>query len=293
MGPLIIHDYHDSWMDALATLWYQVSPALLAMGELWLRLFASALAPLCIAHLLWEQMPPYSNLRSRFWVGVSCLLSVASSVILTTDMLYILEFGPRYGAALLVCSSILALRSSLRHRLKFVTGSLVLLWALAVHMTLDHSSGALQFGGPDVPRVVKEGLYFDPDNALMSRVAADWPEETRTYSVENGATPWMPTGDSRTGLPFLLNSVQMPTWTRVWVSTHDDEAVALDFSFPSTGYDNTKPLYLVFHGLNGGSQEDYVMDLANRRNEEGSTVVVMVARGLMDLPVKGNSYQVY
>jgi predicted alpha/beta-fold hydrolase len=38
--------------------------------------------------------------------------------------------------------------------------------------------------------------------------------------------------------------------------------------------------------LNGGSQEEYVMEFTHRRNAEGSTVVVMVARGLMDLPLK-------
>ena len=44
---------------------------------------------------------------------------------------------------------------------------------------------------------------------------------------------------------------------------------------------------MVLHGLNGGSHEEYVRDLAIRRTAEGSTVVVMVARGLMDLPIRG------
>jgi hypothetical protein len=289
MGPLLVHDHHDSIFDAMVTFWHQASPALLAMGELWIRLFASALAPLCIAHIFWEQRSPVDakNHQTRFWVAVSCVLSVASSAILTTDMLYVLEFGPQYGITLLVLSSIMAFRISIRHRMKHVGGLLVILWSLVVYLVWDYSNGELQFGGPEVPRVVQEGLYFDSNNPLMSRVASEWPVETRTYSVDYGATPWMPTGDSRTGLPFLINSVTAPTWTRVWVSTHDDEAVAMDFSFPSTGYDETKPLFLVLHGLNGGSGEEYVMDFANRRNEEGSTVVVMVARGLMDLPVKG------
>jgi predicted alpha/beta-fold hydrolase len=104
----------------------------------------------------------------------------------------------------------------------------------------------------------------------------------------------MPTGDSRTGLPFLLHSVPSPNWVRLWLPVPDDdghgeEVVALDVSFPDGdgGHDDSKPLYLVLHGLSGGSQEEYIKDFALRRNSEGSTVVVMVARGLMDLPVRG------
>ena len=289
MGPILVHDYHDTCLDAIVTLWHQVSPALLAMSELWLRLFASALAPLCIAYLLWNLL---SSQIQRFQssqrlVSLACLLSVASSAVLTTDMLYVLEFGPQYGVALLALSSLLAVVSCRRYKLNFVLSMIVLLWALVIHLVYDRSTGKIQFGGPEVPRVVQEGLYYDSSNPLMKRVADEWSVESRTYSPEYGATSWMPTGDSRTGLPFLLNSVSAPSWTRVWLPTTDGEVVALDFSFPPTGHDATKPLYMVLHGLNGGSEEDYVMDFANRRISEGSTVVVMVARGLMDLPVKG------
>ena len=287
MGPMLVNDYHESVLDAIVTLWHQASPALLAMAELWLRLFASALAPLCMAYLLWDLLSPTTKASSRTWIEISCLLSVASSAVLTTDMLYVLEFGPQYGAALFVLSSLLAVLSYRRHKMNFVISFLVLLWALVAHLVWDHSTGQIQFGGPEVPRFVKEGLYCDSSNPLMRRVASEWPIETRTYTREFGATPWMPTGDARTGLPFLIHSVAAPKWTRVWVPTTDGEVVALDFSFPSTGHDTTTPTYMVLHGLNGGSAEDYVMDFANRRNAEGSTVVVMVARGLMDLPVRG------
>lgn len=287
MGPLLVNNHHGTILDALVTFWHQATPALLAMGELWLRLFASALAPLCIAHLLWNLLSPTKKNQSRTWIRVSCLLSVASAAILTTDMLYNLEFGEQYGCALFLLSSILAVVSCFRHKMNAVLGVIVLLWALVAHLVYDRSTGEVQFGGPQVPRVVKEGLYFDASNPLMARVAAEWSVESRTYTTEYGATPWTPTGDSRTGLPFLLHSVSSPSWTRVWVPTTDGEVVALDFSFPSTGHDATKAMYMVLHGLNGGSEEDYVMDFTNRRNSEGSTVVVMVARGLMDLPVKG------
>lgn len=288
MGPMLVKDHHESLLDAVVTLWHQLAPALLAMGELWLRLFASALAPLCIAYLLWDLLSSAIKGRSRTWVGITCLLSVASSAILATDMLYVLEFGSHYGAALLLLSSMLAVLSCRRHKMPIVMSLLFLFWVLTAHLIWDPSTRKVQFGGSEVPRKVEEGLYYDSSNPLMAKVAQEWPMETRTYTTEFGATPWMPTGDSRTGLPFLIHSVTHPTWTRVWVPTTDGEVVALDFSFPSsTGHDSTKPMYMVLHGLNGGSEEDYVMDFANRRNAEGSTVVVMVARGLMDLPVKG------
>jgi predicted alpha/beta-fold hydrolase len=124
-------------------------------------------------------------------------------------------------------------------------------------------------------------------NPYISNIVRHWPEQYRTYSFKGGATPWMPTGDSRTGLPFLLNKVESPLWTRVWLPVDDGEMVALDIAFPEKGHDTTKPVYLILHGLNGGSQEEYVQDFTWRRISEGSTVVVMVARGLMDLPVRG------
>jgi predicted alpha/beta-fold hydrolase len=124
-------------------------------------------------------------------------------------------------------------------------------------------------------------------NVRSSKIVSHWDESARTYTPETGATPWLPTGDSRTGIPFLLNKVQPPTWTRVWLPVHDGEVVALDIAFPVSGHDTSNPVYLVLHGLSGGSQEEYVRDFVVRRVAENATVAVMVARGLMDLPVRG------
>ena len=60
----------------------------------------------------------------------------------------------------------------------------------------------------------------------------------------------------------------------------DDEAVALDVVFPKQGYQPDKPTFLILHGLNGGSTEPYVLDLARRATREGHTVAVMINRGL-------------
>jgi predicted alpha/beta-fold hydrolase len=52
-------------------------------------------------------------------------------------------------------------------------------------------------------------------------------------------------------------------------------------------HSSTKPVYLVLHGLNGGSHEEYVREFVVRRVREGHTCIVMIARGMMDTPVFG------
>jgi len=60
------------------------------------------------------------------------------------------------------------------------------------------------------------------------------------------------------------------------------EVLALDVLFPpaSIGHDPIKPVYMVLHGPNGGSEEEFVQNFDWRGSQQGSTVVlVMVARG--------------
>jgi len=98
----------------------------------------------------------------------------------------------------------------------------------------------------------------------------------------------MPSGDTRTGLPFVFNRPGDVEFHRVFLATEDDEYVGLDIAFPpSSGYNSSKPIYMILHGLNGGTKEKYVKDFAHRSTAEGYTVVVMIARGLMDLPIRG------
>jgi len=86
-----------------------------------------------------------------------------------------------------------------------------------------------------------------------------------------------------------LNFVSpLPVFHRVWLPSVDQEYIGLDVAFPTVGgHDEEKPIYLVLHGLNGGSKEGYVIDFCHERNEEGSTCVVMIARGLADTPIQG------
>jgi hypothetical protein len=292
-GPLINHDYLESVWDIAVTLIAMSAPAVLAMAELWLRLFASLLAPLGIALLIRDDLSRHNNAHTTWFLSVACLLTVASSVVLLTDTLYVLEFGPSYGASLLVLSTTLALRTCTRHGLVGTSVGVIflLLWTVLLSIDSESPGITLSFGGkPDDMATIPEGLYYDASNPHISAMVDRWPVSDRTYTPETGATRWMTTGDARTGLSFLLHRVveQQPTsWTRVWLPLSDGEVVALDMRFPETGHDAQKPVYMILHGLNGGSHEPYVRDFSLRRTQEGSTVIVMIARGLMDLPVRG------
>lgn len=294
MGPPLVDDHHHTFLDAIVTGMFQAFPALYALVELWLRLFASIVAPLGVAHLIWDEVSCRGkstteleyDFKQRRRLAISCLLTVASSVILTTDTYYVLAYGHEYGLTLLILATVLSLRSCNRHQLHLSATAIAFLLLVALYLVFH--TGEARFGGPDVPDTIPEGLHYDDRNDLVRSIASHWPESSRTYSPETGATQWMPTGDSRTGLPFLIHKWSHdPVWNRVWLPTHDEEVIALDICFPPAGHDTSKPVIMVLHGLSGGSDEEYIKDLTHRRSNEGYTVAVMIARGLMDLPVRG------
>jgi len=287
MGPLTNHDYHEGFFDLLVTMWLQSTATFFAMAELWFRLFCMVIAPLGCAYLIQDLFTPVDSKQNKnrtTWVTVGCIASITASLVLTTDSLYVYQLGERYGTSHLAATSILATTACLRHKLSKVFLVVVLLWGLTFRLAWDQESHSILLGGQDMPRTVDEGIYFHAENTLVRTILQHW--DVPTYSVKTGACPWMPTGDSRTGIPFLIHSANDLNLERLWLPTLDGEAVRLEVSFPKQGHSTTKPLYLVLHGLSGGSQESFVKDFAHRRNDEGSTVVIMIARGLMDTPVK-------
>ena len=50
------------------------------------------------------------------------------------------------------------------------------------------------------------GLYYDHSNTLVTTAVSEWPVDKRTYDDGRG-TPWMITGDTRTGLPFMFYKI--------------------------------------------------------------------------------------
>eukprot|EP00123_Amoebidium_parasiticum_P020611 comp5352_c0_seq1/m.1331 comp5352_c0_seq1/g.1331 ORF comp5352_c0_seq1/g.1331 comp5352_c0_seq1/m.1331 type:complete len:489 (-) comp5352_c0_seq1:92-1558(-) len=101
-------------------------------------------------------------------------------------------------------------------------------------------------------------------------------------------TWWLFTGDLLTLYPFAAFNASLPdiNYVRRWFETDDGEYVALDWVFPEGGFNKEKPVLVILHGLNGGSREGYCMDLVERAVQQGYTVVVMIARGLMQTPIR-------
>jgi predicted alpha/beta-fold hydrolase len=298
MDPSFFYENEMSIFSRIVTFLYVIAPALLAMLELWLRLFACIIAPLVGTYLasdLGYKKNTQGNAKKvdNYDRNQAILmgLGLASSVVLFTDTMYVQSFGRTYG---LLCLGVITLLSTQRLSTlqKFqkliklmIVSSLVLsmfLYATSGKQGTDHYSNP----GIDIA-TVDEGLYFSQSNALMSKIAEIWPEDSRTYNKDN-ASP-LPTGDAMTGIPFLLNKVPEQKYHRLWVKSEvDNEAVAIDIAFPTNReHSSTKPIYFILHGLNGGSHEEYVRELVIRRTKEGHTCIVMIARGLSDTPVFG------
>lgn len=365
MSPLELHD--NSHYELLLTL-TKIGAPLIAMGELWLRLFAFYICPLCLCWMIYRDVQrsmfcgdnnhisnrqqnnmtaskskEYSMKINNIDICIS-IVGLASSAVLFTDSLYVYEFGRIFGFSFWCMSIVLATRValvlSLQQRVQahdsvmetksnktkskigdvigkvslpskslfFQTSIFICLFTTVVvflqsdgHVGNIHSNFVLHqmpHPGIDLP-TIEPGLYYSKSNKLMSSIASNLKESAYTYDVQHGATPYLVTGDQRTGIPFLVNAVEDQQYIRVYVTNpFDGEHIALDiaFSYDAFNYgakkmklvhDSTKPVYLVLHGLNGGSHEEYVKELVKRRRAEGSTVVVMIARGMMDTSMEG------
>jgi hypothetical protein len=172
-GPLLSQDHLETLYDVIVTVIAMGAPSIAAMAELWLRLFASILAPLGIAHLLYkelqqnqQQQPAKATKdgtaanKSSFWMlSLACIITTASAGVLLTDTLYVLEFGPGYGGALLAMAVLLSWKACARssmHKTRLAVSCVVLLTALLVY-----DNGSLTFGDPNDAVKIDEGLYYD------------------------------------------------------------------------------------------------------------------------------------
>ena len=294
------YEQEMSLLSRLFTVWCKITPALLAMGELWLRLCSFVLAPSIALYLITRELSELSGPKTVLSIkqerNQTLLIAVglASSLVLLTDSLYVHSYdGRQYGASFFFLTMSLAIRrwGKFRFYKQAVIRIMLVIMALTSYLfTYSERQGTGVYDDPglDLP-TVKPGFYYSKNNELMSKVAEIWPAHTRTYDVKSGATSYLPTGDSLTGIPFLINKSEKQTYHRVWVQNNvDNEAVALDIKFPTDGVHNTrKPIFLILHGLNGGSNEEFVQDFIERRATEGHTCIVMIARGFMDTPVVG------
>jgi hypothetical protein len=302
MGSPQLYPDDETTVDTIITMFYMMVPPFAAFISLWVRLLSGFLAPIGVLQLVWETMVfssannknnskedmKHLDTTTSIRFCARYVMTVFCCLVVMVDYQYVFEFGPRYGISLFLASLALTLPTICRRRRKLqTTGAiLILLIFVAAYLTC-HDLRTLEFRLGDDPEElpkISQGLYFDSQNPQIKDVVQAWPESSRTYSMNHqhdaaAPTRWITTGDARTGLPFYLNSVELLNWHRVWLPTtdEDDEYLALDIAFPVSGHDPTKPVYMVLHGLNGGSSEGYVLDLTERRLAEGSTVVVMVS----------------
>lgn len=300
---------YNNVISNIITFAWQAFPALLAMSELWLRLFAFVIAPLSIAYLSsnllltttsnrMTQTKIKPTTKSHGITLAMIILGMASAIVILTDSQYVLTYGRFYGAGLFLLLSSFGIMNASRmkqqqqHHQTNVYFCIVLSVILTIYLFLHSDSTVTEdniYGHPgiDIP-TIQEGTYVSKKNALMSKVVSIWPQQTRVYT--NQETPYLPTGDAKTGIPFLVNPMpQNLQFHRVWVSIpKEPEAVALEIAFPPSGiHSKDKTVYLILHGLNGGTQEAYVRDFVQRRTNEGHTCIIMIARGLMDTPIVG------
>jgi len=268
----------------------KVSPCLWSSFHLFLRLLAPLIVWSCMLYIMTGWVFPastdttfenkitrkgttYSNtgMLLASWLGLAC------AMVMLTDSMYVLEFGRLVLGvqfALMVMIVLIQVSSSKTTR-SIIVLSVILTFILIEYCDLEHPT-------------IEPGFYYNDMNPVANAIAREWPVEMRTYDDGRG-TPWLCTGDSRTGMPFLLNSIPDLTYVRRWLPVDKNEALIMDIAFPKDGkFHSDKPVYLVLHGLNGGSKEDYVKDFVMRQMAAGSTVAVMVTRGLMDSPILGN-----
>ena len=301
-SPQLYQD--ETAFDTIITMFYMIVPPFAALISLWVRLLSGFLAPIGVLQLVWETMvfssakqnskedvKHFDTKSKRFWCCARYVMTVFGCLVVMVDSQYVLEFGPRYGISLFLASLALALPICHRRKLQTTGAILILLVLMAVYLTCDLRTLEFRLGDdPEQIPKLSQGLYFSSQNPQIKNVIQAWPESSRTYSSMNQhhdarPTRWITTGDARTGLPFYMNNIELANWHRVWLPTteDDDEYLALDIAFPFSGHDPTKPVYMVLHGLNGGSSEGYVLDLTERRLAEGSTVVVMVSNRAMSI----------
>ena len=294
IGKSIDLSIHYSFLERCVTIFWFVLPPLAAMAELWLRLFAGFISPAVVCYLIY--MCGNLNNKHSKWSSIAIVSGVASTGVLLTDAMYVQEYGRSFGVSMFIATTSLLVTLERMHignknakvPQPYRTVIVFITFLIIMALMNDMRGGTKSIDLPDI----EPGLYFNNYNMKMAQAVTLWKSESEvSLSYEEISTKYLLTGDSRTGIPFIINKVvPVPDYVRRWVATPDGEAVALDIAFPSDGtYNPNKPVYLVLHGLNGGSKEEYVMEFVSRETQRGSIVCVMVARGLMDTPIYGKN----
>jgi hypothetical protein len=116
------------------------------------------------------------------------------SALVMTDPMYVFEFSQ---AALVMIHLLIITLGMKRLGAKIALYTALPVSAIAFYM-IAHQDLNLPTFAP--------GLYYDESNSLVTTAVSKWPIDKRTYDDGRG-TPWMMTGDTRTGLPFMFYKI--------------------------------------------------------------------------------------
>lgn len=123
----------------------------------------------------------------------SYIVALFFSAFIMTDPMYVFEFSQ----ATLVTVHLLIISMGMKRHGSKVAMYTVPITAVAFYMMAHQDLNLPPFA---------PGLYYDKNNTLITTTVSKWPVDKRTYDDGRG-TPWMMTGDTRTGLPFMFYKI--------------------------------------------------------------------------------------
>ncbi len=122
------------------------------------------------------------------------IVALFFSAFIMIDPMYVLEFSQ---VSLVTVHLLIISIGMKRHGAKVAMYTAVPITAVAFYMMAHQDLNLPPFA---------PGLYYDKNNTLITTTVSKWPVDKRTYDDGRG-TPWMMTGDSRTGLPFMFYKI--------------------------------------------------------------------------------------
>ena len=129
------------------------------------------------------------------------LVALVLTAILVNDTMYVMDFGQQRLLALHLFVITVSLK---RFGTKISLATCIPITAIALYTMVNTDL--------DLP-TIEPGLYHDEHNKYISNIVKEWPIDKRTYDDGRG-TPWMLTGDVRTGLPFMVNNIPAQKYAR-------------------------------------------------------------------------------
>ena len=129
------------------------------------------------------------------------LVALVLTAVLVNDSMYVMKFGQRNLLALHLFVITVSLK---RFGTKISLITCIPITTIALYI--------MAYTDLDLP-TIEPGPYHDEHNKYISNIVKEWPIDKRTYDDGRG-TPWMLTGDVRTGLPFMVNNIPEQKYVR-------------------------------------------------------------------------------